>query len=105
MITAFPSSPGIIADEQALIPETLLPGIDRVSVISQQAAEQILGHPVFPYVFRLDGDSPSGLVREWPQPGSGKERHLGYAFQWFSLAGVLLVIYLSLNLRRRKPVC
>ena len=105
MITAFPSSPGIIPDEQAMRPETMTPGIDRIPVISQQVAEQILGHPVSSYVFRLDQASPSGLIREWPQPGSGKERHLGYAFQWFSLAGVLLVIYISLNLRRRNPVC
>ena len=27
-----------------------------------------------------------GLVRDWPDPGSGVDRHLGYAFQWYALA-------------------
>ncbi|RPH64061.1 MAG: SURF1 family protein [Burkholderiales bacterium] len=27
-----------------------------------------------------------GLVREWPDPGSGVDKHLGYAFQWYALA-------------------
>lgn len=27
-----------------------------------------------------------GLVREWPEPGSGVDKHLGYAFQWYALA-------------------
>lgn len=27
-----------------------------------------------------------GLVRDWPDPGSGVEKHLGYAFQWYALA-------------------
>lgn len=27
-----------------------------------------------------------GLVREWVDPGSGVDKHLGYAFQWYALA-------------------
>lgn len=102
-ITDFPSAPGIVLEGQATGREEMTPRVVRLQMITQQSAEQILGHTIFPYVFRLGADSPSGLVREWPQPGSGMERHLGYAFQWFSLAVVLLVIYISLNLRRRKP--
>jgi surfeit locus 1 family protein len=103
VITAFPSAPGIVLDDHAMGREEMTPQVVRLQMITRQTAEQILGHTLFPYVFRLGADSPSGLVREWPQPGSGKERHLGYAFQWFSLAVVLLVIYISLNLRRRNP--
>ena len=31
-------------------------------------------------------DRDDGLVREWPDPGSGVDKHLGYAFQWYALA-------------------
>lgn len=31
-----------------------------------------------------------GLMRDWPDPGSGVDKHLGYAFQWYALA-VLVV--------------
>ena len=33
-------------------------------------------------------DAPDGLVRDWPQPGSGSEKNLGYALQWYCLAAL-----------------
>ena len=53
-----------------------------------------------PYIIHLNADEPHGFAREWRMPGSGRERHLGYAFQWFALAATLLVIYLVVNLKR-----
>ncbi len=36
---------------------------------------------------RIGGaDRDDGLVRDWPDPGSGVDKHLGYAFQWYALA-------------------
>lgn len=46
--------------------------------------------------------SPDGLVREWPRPDAGIDRHRGYAFQWYALAGlsfVLTGIYLFRSFR------
>ncbi|MBC7941654.1 MAG: SURF1 family protein, partial [Chitinophagaceae bacterium] len=31
-----------------------------------------------------------GLLRQWPQPAAGVQRHHGYAFQWFALAALVL---------------
>jgi len=40
-------------------------------------------------------DPPSdGLLRDWPAPSLGIERHYGYAFQWFSLALLIAGLYL-----------
>jgi surfeit locus 1 family protein len=44
---------------------------------------------------------PDDLVREWPQPDFGIERHLSYMVQWYSLAGLAIVLWLMLNWRRR----
>ena len=33
-------------------------------------------------------DSADGLVRDWPLPAAGIERHRGYAFQWYCLAAL-----------------
>jgi surfeit locus 1 family protein len=55
-----------------------------------------------PYVVRLDPNDPYGFKREWRLPGSGKEKHLGYAFQWFALAITLLIIYIVVNLKKRE---
>ncbi|MBP9916352.1 MAG: SURF1 family protein [Thiobacillaceae bacterium] len=42
-----------------------------------------------------------GLVRDWPMPGLGVDRHIGYAVQWFSLTGLILVLYGYFGLWRR----
>jgi len=46
-----------------------------------------------PFVIRQDSALDDGLVREWPAPDFGIEKHYGYAFQWFALALTILVFY------------
>ena len=42
-----------------------------------------------------DGAKPAadGLLRQWPAPSTGVHKHYGYAFQWFSLCALTLVLY------------
>lgn len=43
-----------------------------------------------------------GLVRDWPAPDAGVDRHRGYAFQWYALAVLALaltLVYLWKTLR------
>jgi surfeit locus 1 family protein len=44
---------------------------------------------------------PDDLVREWQRPDFGIERHLSYMVQWYSLAGLALVLWLTLNWKPR----
>ncbi|MFZ0257611.1 MAG: SURF1 family protein [Gammaproteobacteria bacterium] len=63
--------------------------------------ERQLGYSLLPYVVQLDAANPHGFVREWqPYVGISPERHRAYAFQWFSLALALVVIYFLVNTRR-----
>lgn len=39
------------------------------------------------------GPASEGLLRDWPPPALGVERHYGYAFQWFGLALLVLILY------------
>ncbi|VTU29076.1 hypothetical protein SRS16CHR_04397 [Variovorax sp. SRS16] len=39
------------------------------------------------------GAASEGLQRDWPAPALGIERHYGYAFQWFGLAGLVVFLY------------
>lgn len=56
--------------------------------------------PVQPVVVLLDPQSPAGgFAREWSRLDTGIAVHQGYAFQWFMLAGALIVIYLFMSLR------
>ncbi len=39
------------------------------------------------------GDASEGLLRNWPQPATGVEKHYGYLFQWWALALVIAILY------------
>ena len=43
-----------------------------------------------------------GLRRDWPRPDTGVATHVGYAFQWYSLATMLAVLWLVMNVKRRR---
>jgi len=63
---------------------------------------QASGLELLPIVVEEDAsDARDGLVREWPQPDLGSERHLSYMMQWYSLAALAVVLWLTLNWRPR----
>lgn len=50
-------------------------------------------------------NAPDGLQRDWPALDSGVAKHYGYAFQWFALCGLIMVLYAWFQFiapRRRK---
>lgn len=47
------------------------------------------------------GDPGDGLLRDWPAPATGVDKHYGYAFQWFGLAGLMAILYVWFQLVRR----
>lgn len=42
-----------------------------------------------------------GLLREWPRPDAGIEKHESYALQWYSLAALAIVLAAVLSFRRK----
>jgi surfeit locus 1 family protein len=58
-------------------------------------------HDVYPYVLLLDPSAPAGFVRDWQIKTMPPSKHLGYAVQWFALAGTLIFLYLIINLQRK----
>lgn len=44
--------------------------------------------------------SGDGLLRQWPQPATGVEKHHGYAFQWFALCALIIGLYAWFQLIR-----
>ncbi|VAW99819.1 Cytochrome oxidase biogenesis protein Surf1, facilitates heme A insertion [hydrothermal vent metagenome] len=51
-------------------------------------------------VFLQDPVPEDGLKREWKFINSPPEKNISYAMQWFSLAGLLLIIYIVVNTKR-----
>ena len=42
-----------------------------------------------------------GLLRDWPQINAGVQKHYGYAFQWFGLSVLVVLLYVWFQLVRR----
>jgi cytochrome oxidase assembly protein ShyY1 len=57
--------------------------------------------PLLPFIIEQTGDTADGLVREWPAPDFGIERHVGYMVQWYLMAALGLLLWLTLNWRVR----
>lgn len=53
-------------------------------------------------VLLLDPGTPDGYVRAWQPTGTGPERHVAYALQWFAFAATLATIWVVMFLRRRR---
>lgn len=66
--------------------------------------QAVLDEPVEARILLLDASNPDGYERAWrPALGFPPERHLGYAIQWFALALVVMVVFVSLSMKRIAP--
>ena len=52
------------------------------------------------FIIEQTNDAADGLVRDWPIPSVGIDKHKGYAFQWYSLALVAAIFFLLTGFKR-----
>ena len=83
-------------------PENMGGELVRVQRIELAQIAARRGWTLLPYVVRLDPGAAGGLTWNGAPPGFNRERHLGYAFQWFALATTVLVIFIVLNVKKRR---
>ena len=57
------------------------------------AYESQVGGSFAAVVLQTD-EASDGLLRDWPQITAGVEKNLAYAFQWFCLAALQLILYI-----------
>lgn len=55
-----------------------------------------------PVVIQMDKDGPGGFVHDWSRPDLRMETNLGYAFQWYGMAAILVLIYIGSNIQKTK---
>lgn len=60
----------------------------------------ITGVRLQPVLLQQTSPVEDGLVRAWPRPDTGVDTHVGYAFQWYSLATTLVVLWVVMNIGR-----
>jgi len=80
--------------------EALHAQVFRIQTFDLYQISKRTGIQALRYVLKLDSGDNSRFVQEWTLPGTGEEKHYGYAFQWFSFAGAAFVIYLILGFKR-----
>lgn len=65
------------------------------------------GLPLVALAVRQTGDgTPDGLLRQWVEPASGAGKNFGYAFQWWALTAVTVILYVWFQFiapRRKAP--
>lgn len=53
-------------------------------------------------VLQTAAELDDGLLRHWPAPDFGLHKHYGYAFQWFALCALILILYAWFQLIRPR---
>jgi surfeit locus 1 family protein len=95
-----PSNPGLQLGESDAVQWPRV-----VQFLDYEQLSKDLGYPLAPAVILLDPDMAGGYLRDWRPEfgGMGPRTHYGYAVQWFALAAALVVIFIVVNTRRRRP--
>lgn len=61
-----------------------------------------LGVNFYPFILRLDKHAAFGYQRDWQVVSMLPERHYGYAAQWFSFAFIVLLLFVYLNVEKKR---
>jgi surfeit locus 1 family protein len=69
--------------------------------LSLERAQARIGLALQPFVLQQSSDTGDGLARDWPRPNTGIDTHRAYALQWFVMCGVILFLYVALNVRKQ----
>lgn len=87
----------------AHLPQVLLAGEPGGKVrpsLDVQSFQRETGLRLQPIVIEQHSPAADGLLREWPRPDAGIEKHASYALQWYSLAVLAVILLVVLSLRR-----
>lgn len=73
--------------------------VQNLDIASFAASSKLAMQPIF---LEQLSDTHDGLVRDWPLPSTGVEKHRGYAFQWYALAAMAFIFFVVTGIRRGK---
>jgi surfeit locus 1 family protein len=82
------------------------PAVKRNAILQNIEVAQVAGATglsMQPFIVEQTGSSAEAgdnLVRDWPKPSLGVEKHQGYAFQWYGLAVTALLFFVFSGIRR-----
>lgn len=110
-LPAIPTPAGIVEIQGVVVPAPSrlyeFEGEDKGTIrqnLDLGAFAQETALPLWQQSVQQTEDDGSGLLREWPVPRTGVEKHYGYAFQWFGLCALLTGLYVWFQFVRRVTV-
>lgn len=80
-------------------PQALRPGaiVQNLDIGGFEEASRLDLQPI---IIEQTNEVSDGLVRDWPRPSAGADKHLGYAFQWYGLAVTALLFFVATGIKR-----
>jgi surfeit locus 1 family protein len=83
-------------------PASLKPGatVQNLDITEFGKAAGMALQPILIEQANTAGNAQEGVLRDWPRPSSGIERHRGYAFQWYALALTAFLFFVVTGFRR-----
>ena len=91
----------------AVIPGTMMYELSEAAVegkvwqnVSIERYSARSGYRVHPVLVRQTNDVADGLIRDWTVSDRAINVHRSYAFQWYALAVLVLVVYLVMSFKR-----
>ncbi len=75
----------------------LIPNLSLTSITKALPNKNVL-----PFIIQLDPSAKNGYIRNWRPLTMSPNKHKGYAVQWFAMAGTLIIIFITVNTRRRR---
>lgn len=90
-----------LGDAPVLAPNAIVLNADPLQVAKDS------GMTMQPFVVEqgaapLPAGDDARMVRDWPAPALGVEKHQGYAFQWYALAAMAVIFFVANGCRRGK---
>jgi len=70
---------------------------ERIQAIDLPLIEQRLATTLYPYVVRIDAESPIAYLADWRVEAKGPAMHMGYAVQWFAMSLTVMILFLFAN--------
>lgn len=85
-----------LGDPAPIVPNAMLQNLEPAQFAEASRLK------VQPFFIEQTGPPVDGekLVRDWPAPALGVEKHQGYAFQWYALALMALLFFVMTGIRR-----
>lgn len=70
---------------------------ERIQSLDIPWLEQQMGKKLYPFVLRIDAESPIAYLADWRVEAKGPAMHIGYAVQWFAMSLTVVILFLFAN--------